>query len=119
MTVKRAVNESVDNLVNRLPEELIEAWTEKSSVLEFDAGYSRPHAEAQALLYLIENEPDVLTDLRAAQIEVENSSRFFVASSEELLREHADILGGVIAARRSVAWVLDEEYGGLAEFVAA
>jgi hypothetical protein len=117
--VRRAINDTVQNIVERLPEDLLEAWEEKSGVIEFDAGYSRPHAEALALLDLIENEPDVLSNLRAAQIDVEDTPRFFVASSQELLREHAELLGGEIAARRSVAWVLDEEYGGLAEFTAA
>ena len=116
--MKRAVNETVDNLVDRLPEELIEAWQERSAIREYDGGFSRPHAEALALLDLLENEPDVLSNLRAAQIDVEDTPRYFVASSEELLREHADLLGGEIAARRSVAWTVDEEFGGLAEITA-
>ena len=116
--MKRAVNETVDNLVNRLPEELIEAWQERAGIREYDAGLSRPHAEALALLDLVENAPDVFSNLRAAQIDIEDTSRFFVASSEELLREHAELLGGEIAARRSVAWTVDEEFGGLAEITA-
>ena len=116
--MKRAVNETVDNLVNRLPEELIEAWQERAAIREYDGGFSRPHSEALAILDLIENEPDVLSNLRAAQINVEDTPRFFVASSEELLREHASLLGGEIAARRSVAWTVDEEFGGLAEIIA-
>ncbi len=117
--MKRAVNETVDNLVNRLPEELVEAWQERSAIREYDAGLSRPHAEALALLDLLDDDPDMVSNLRVARIDVEDTTRYFVASSEELLREHAELLGGEIAARRSVAWVLDEEYGGLAEFVAA
>ena len=117
--MKRAVNETVDNLVNRLPEELIEAWQERAGIREYDAGLSRPHAEALALLDLLDNDPDVLSNLRVAQIDVEDTPRYFVASSEELLREHAELLGGEIAARRSVAWTVDEEFGGLAEIIDA
>ena len=117
--MKRAVNETVDNLVDRLPEDLIQAWQERAGIREYDAGLSRPHAEALALLDLLDDDPDVISNLRAAQIDVEDTSRFFVASSDELLQECAGRLGGEIAARRSVAWVLDEEYGGLAEFVVA
>lgn len=117
--MKRAVNETVDNLVDRLPEELVEAWQERAAIREYDAGLSRPHAEALALLDLIDDEPDVLSNVRVARIEVEDTPRYFLASSDELLRECAGRLGGEIAARRSVAWVLDEEYGGLAELVSA
>jgi len=117
--MKRAVNETVDNLVNRLPEELLEAWQERSAIREYDGGFSRPHAEALALLDLLDNDPDMLSDLRVIQVDVADEPRYFVASSEELLREHAECLGGEIAARRSVAWTVDEEFGGLAEITAA
>ena len=117
--MKRAVDERVQELIDRLPEELLEAWQERSAIREYDGGFSRPHAEALALLDLIDNEPDVLSDVRAFQVDDDDDSRFFVASSEELLREHAASLGGEIAARRSVAWTVDEEFGGLAEITAA
>ena len=116
--MKRAVHETIQNIVDRLPEELVESWQERAAIREYDGGFSRPHAEALAVLDLLDDDPDVLSELRAAQIGVGNSSRFFVASSEELLREHAGLLGGEVSARRSVAWVLDEEFGGLAEVIA-
>ena len=117
--MKTAVHETIQNIVERLPEELLEAWQERAAIREYDAGFSRPHAEALALLDLLDNDPDMLSDLRVAQINVEDTPRFFVSSSEELLREHANCLGGEIAARRSVAWTVDEEFGGLAEITAA
>ena len=116
--MKRAVDERVQELIDRLPDELLEAWQERSAIREYDGGFSRPHAEALALLDLLNNEPDMLSNLRVARIDVEDTPRFFVASSEELLREHAELLGGEIAARRSVAWTVDEEFGGLAEITA-
>ena len=117
--MKRAIHETVRALVERLPEDQLEAWQERSAIREYDGGFSRPHAEALALLDLIESEPDVFSDLRAAQIDVPERRRYFVASSEDLLREHAQLLGGEIAVRRSVAWCVDEEFGGLAELVGA
>ncbi len=116
--MKRAVDERVQELIDRLSDEFLEAWQERSAIREYDGGFSRPHAEALALLDLLDDDPDVLSNLRVAQIAVDETSRFFVATSRELLRDHAELLGGEIAARRSVAWVLDEEYGGLAEFTA-
>jgi 5'-deoxynucleotidase YfbR-like HD superfamily hydrolase len=116
--MKKAVDERVQELIDRLPEELLEAWQERSAIREYDGGFSRPHAEALALLDLLESEPDLLSNVRAYRVDVDDEPRFFATSSEELLREHAELLGGEIAARRSVAWVLDEEYGGLAEITA-
>lgn len=117
--MKRAIHETVQNIVDRLPDDLIEAWQERSAIREYDGGFSRPHAEALALLDLLDNDPDMLSNLRVGQIDVDEEPRFFVASSEELLRECAGKLGGEISARRSVAWTVDEEFGGLAEIVAA
>lgn len=117
--MKRAVDERVQQLIDRLPEEFIEAWEERAAIREFEAGYSRPHAEALALLDLLDGEPDLLSNVRAYRIDLDDEPRHFVASSEELLREHAASLGGEIAARRSVAWTVDEAFGGLAELVVA
>jgi hypothetical protein len=117
--MKRAVHESIQSVLDRLPEDLLDAWEERAAIREFDGGFSRPHAEALALLDLIDDEPDVLSNLRAFQVDFADESRFFVATSEEFLQECAGRLGGEIAARRSVAWTVDEEFGGLAEFVVA
>ena len=117
--MKRAVDERVQQLIDRMPEEFIEAWEERSAIREYDGGFSRPHAEALALLDLLDGEPELLSNVRAYRVDLDDEPRFFVASSEELLREHAASLGGEIAARRSVAWTVDEEFGGLAELVGA
>lgn len=117
--MKRAVDERVQELIDRLPEDLLEAWEERAAVREYDGGFSRPHAEALALLDLLDGDPDMLSNLRVAQIDLNDEPRYFVSSSEELLREHAESLGGEIAARRSVAWAVDEEFGGLAELTGA
>lgn len=117
--MKRAIHETVQSLVERLPEDLLEAWQERAAIREYDGGFSRPHAEALALLDIVESDPDAFTDLRAARVDLGERRRHFVASSEQLLRDHADALGGEIAMRRSVAWCVDEEFGGLAELVGA
>jgi len=117
--MKRAVHESIQSVLDRLPEELLDAWEERAAIREFDGGFSRPHAEALALLDLIDDEPDVLSDVRAYRVDVDDEPRFFISSSEELRQECAGRLGGEIAARRSVAWTVDEEFGGLAEITAA
>ena len=81
--MKRAIHETVQALVERLPEDLREAWEERSAIREFDGGFSRPHAEALALLDLVESEPDAVSDLRVAQVHAGERRRHFVASSEQ------------------------------------
>ena len=117
--MKRAVDERVQQLIDRLPEDLVDACAERSAVREYDAGLSRPHAEAMALLDLLDGEPELLSNVRAYRVHFDDEPRYFASSSEQLVREHAASLGGEIAARRSVAWTVDEEFGGLAELVAA
>jgi hypothetical protein len=117
--MKRAVDERVQQLIDRMPAEFLEAWEERAAIREYDGGFSRPHAEALALLDLLDGEPDLLSNVRVYQVAMDDEPRYFVASSEELLREHAASLGGEIAARRSVAWTVDHEFGGLAELIDA
>jgi len=117
--MKRAVDERVQQLLDRMPEDLLEAWEERAAIREYDAGLSRPHAEAMALLDLLDGEPELLSNVRAYRVDLDDEPRYFVSSSEQLLREHAAILGGEIAARRSVTWTVDEEFGGLAELTDA
>ncbi len=117
--MKRAVDERVQRLIDRMPEEFLEAWEERAAIREYDGGFSRPHAEALALLDLLDGEPELLSNVRAYQIDLDDEPRYFVSSSEEVLREHASSLGGEIAARRSVAWTVDQEFGGLAELTGA
>jgi hypothetical protein len=36
--MKRAIHETVQNIVDRLPDELIEAWQERAAIREYDGG---------------------------------------------------------------------------------
>jgi len=109
---EKSVDERVQQLIDRMPEEFLEAWEERAAIRDYDAGLSRPHAEAMALLDLLDGEPELLSNVRAYRIDFDDEPRFFVSSSGQLLREHASSLGGEIAARRSVAWTIDHEFGG-------
>ena len=55
----------VSDFVNLLDANLLEAWEERSAILEFDAGITRDLAEALALLLVIKQYPrEVLSKLR-------------------------------------------------------
>ena len=50
-------HEIVAALVAKLDANLTEAWQERAAIMEFDGGLSRDHAEALALLALIQQFP--------------------------------------------------------------
>ena len=114
-----AMDPAIADLVTRLDDDAAELYSERAGIREFDSGTSRELAEALALADVLKRHPDALSDVVLYQIDVDDEPRFFVASSEQLLREHASSLGGEIAARRSVAWTVDHEFGGLAELTDA
>ncbi len=50
-------HEVVRALVSKLDANLKEAWEERAAIMEFDGGLPRDHAEAIALLALIQQHP--------------------------------------------------------------
>jgi hypothetical protein len=50
----------VGDVLERLDANQMEAWQERSAILEFEAGFSRALAEALALLELLLKQPTIL-----------------------------------------------------------
>lgn len=50
----------VTELVNQLDDRQREDFEERAAIIQFDAGYSRGHAECLALLDLLRRHPEVL-----------------------------------------------------------
>ena len=71
------------------------------------------------MLDVLDKYPEALTGLIVFQIDVDGEPRFFIATSEELLREHAEKVGGTVKARRSPEWTITHEFGSRAEIIAA
>lgn len=53
-------NDIVASLVDRLDANLREAYEERAAIMEFEAGLTRDHAEALALLDLIRQNPQAV-----------------------------------------------------------
>ena len=117
--MKTPIDPTVAEMVELLDENQREMFEERAAVREHDGGLARAHAEALALLDTLGKFSEALTGLIVFQIDIDGEPRFFIANSEELLRERAEKVGGDVKARRSVSWTVDEEFGGLAEIVAA
>jgi hypothetical protein len=52
----------VGDVLERLDANQMEAWQERSAILEFEAGLPRALAEALALLELLRKQPSILMD---------------------------------------------------------
>lgn len=115
----RPVDETVAEMVEMLDENQREMFEERAAIREHDGRFARGHAEALALLDVLDCHPEALTNLVVFRVDIDDTPRFFIANSTELVREHAELTGGDMKARRSVSWTVDEEFGGLAEIVVA
>jgi hypothetical protein len=56
----RPTDALVSELLEKLPDSLVEAWEEKAAVVEFDGMSHRAHAECLALLDVLSRYPDAL-----------------------------------------------------------
>jgi hypothetical protein len=113
--MRKPIDETVVEMVELLDENQREMFEERAAVREHDGHFARAHAEALALLDVLDKYPEALTDLVVFQVD----DRFFVANSTELALEHAAKIGGNVKAQRSVSFVVEEELGGLAELIVA
>jgi hypothetical protein len=50
----------MEELLNRLDDDLKEEWEERAAIMEYDGGLSRDHAECLALLNVILRHPTAL-----------------------------------------------------------
>ncbi len=115
----KPIDPIVAELVDLLNPALRDAWAEKSAVVEYDAGKSRAHAEAIALLCIIDSYPDALRGVTVFQVDVDDEPHWFVTTSQELARVHIAKVGGTERQLADVASVIEVNFGGLAEITAA
>ena len=54
------MNERVEELVNRLDEDMLYEFHERAGILEYDAGFEKTQAEQLSLLYLLKKYPACL-----------------------------------------------------------
>lgn len=105
----------VGNLFERLDEnDLLEAWLERSAVVEFDAGQSRPLAEALALIELLRLHPDILGQVQVLAVELDGGTQWLLTDGLAHARQLVGAIGGVEVGCHPVADVVHEQFGGIA-----
>ena len=117
--MKTPIDSTVAELVELLDDNLREMFEERASLRLEAGGFALPHAEALALLDVVTKYPDALSGVIAFAVEYDGETHWILTTDEDLAREHIARKKGAERARRSVLWTLDQEYGGLAEVVAA
>jgi hypothetical protein len=112
--MEEPVNPLVGELVDLLDDDLRESWIERASVMEFDAGLERAHAESLALLSVLARHPTALCRIRVLQFELNGVDRWLVTSDLDVARLHVGSVGGGDARVVDLEDVLERRHGGLA-----
>jgi len=103
------------DLIDKLPAALMETWSERSALIEYEAGTQpRALAEALALIELLRHHPSLLTGVTLLQLELAGGAEWLLTADLDFARRHLAEVGGVKIAVLNLAEVLDRQYGGLA-----
>jgi len=112
--MKKPIDPTVAELVGLLDGDLAEMFQERAAVREYDGGHARAHAEALALLDVIDRHPEALSGVTVFAFEIDGAAHFVVTTDRDLCREQIERKGGT-ARHADIARVVREEFGGLAE----
>jgi hypothetical protein len=103
------------DLIDKLPAALMETWSERSALIEYEAGtHPRALAEALALIELLRQHPNLLTAVTLLQLELAGSAEWLLTTDLDFARRHLAEIGGVEIAVLNLAEVVERQYGGLA-----
>jgi hypothetical protein len=103
------------DLIDKLPAALMETWSERSALIEYEAvTHPRALAEALALIELLRQHPNLLTGVTMLQLELAGGAEWLLTTDLDFARRHLAEVGGVEIAVINLAEVLNRQYGGLA-----
>lgn len=84
--MQTAIDPLVAELVQRLSAEQLEEYLERSSIVEYDGGKPRAHAECLAMLDLLSRHPAALSGLAMMEIAFEGKTRWLLTNNLEQAR---------------------------------
>lgn len=104
----------VGNVFDRLDAGQMDSWQERSAVLQFDAGLSRPLAEALALIELLRRHPAILGQVQVLAFDRDGGTQWLVTDDLTHARQVVSDIGGVEVGCPSVADVVGGQFRGIA-----
>ena len=114
MSVTRPTDETVAELVELLNPDLNELFHERAGCREFLGGYSRSHAEAVALLDVLNRYPEALSGVTVFAIELDGTTHWIVTTDRSDMPS-ALTRGSIKAAPTpGVAEIVRKTFGGKA-----
>lgn len=110
----------VADAVSRLDAAAYEDWDERAAIIEEGCrGVSRGHAEALALIDLLQRQPWWLTGLLAIQIEIDSSTEWVLTTDPAAARQYFVNVGADEVAVLQPADVVREQFDGVAMLTTA
>ncbi|MBX7123871.1 MAG: hypothetical protein K1X42_17230 [Opitutaceae bacterium] len=113
------IDPMVGDLVALLDDNLTEMFQERAAVREHEGGYARGHAEALALLDVLNRYPEALSGVMAIAFELAGDTHWILVTDPNRGREHIARSGATRCRSSAIARVVKERFGGLAELTAA
>ncbi len=104
----------VANIVARLDANAMELWSERAGIIAEGCSLGRGHAEALALIDLLQQQPWWLTGLIALEIELDGATEWLLTTDLVFARHHLADIGADEIALLMPADVVSEQYGGVA-----
>ena len=116
--MKRPLDETVADMVAALDDNLREMFEERAAVREYDAGITRGHAEALALLDVLDRYPEALSGVIVFEVQLEGTTHWVVTTDQSYAPLPSGPVGTKDYARVELAGVVRKTFGGKA-FLAA
>lgn len=112
--MRKPIDPTVAELVDLLDDNLAEMFQERSAVREYDGGYTRDHAEALALLDVINRYPEALSGVTVFAIDLDGTTHWIVTTDRDYVRSVDARTGTTPKGRADLARVLRNAFGGTA-----
>jgi hypothetical protein len=81
--MQEPIDPTVAELVGLLDNDLAEMFEERAAIREFDGGHARGHAEALALLDVLNRHPEALSGVTVFALELDGDTHWIVTTERD------------------------------------
>ena len=104
----------VTSIAEGLDEILREEYQERAAIIEFDGKQPRAHAEALALLDVLQRHPYALTGITVKQVELDGAKQWLLATKRGVARRYPMRITAIEKNSADLAVVIEQHYDGFA-----